>query len=395
MTMFASRRGSAALALCLALTVVACGSDDPPGVGTPRFALSTNVYDGDQTTTYITLLENLDDQTIDLAGSHEIAGSATIGARGGQLYVADGESPVVTRYAIDKGALTKSGEVSFAGRASFVSLDDWTNTFVSDQKAYMLDLVLGNYVVWDPSTMTLTADILTPELARLPLRLDGGTAAVRGDRMYRTFYWKDWDTYTSSTEQYLAVYDLTQDKLVEMVREERCPALSAHVERDEDDNLYFSNWVYNVTETLMKSAPASCALRLPAGSDRFDDWTLPFPTMTENRQAAALAYTGGGKGLLNVFHHERATIGDGTDPRELALSSNWRLWRVDLAGRSAEPVPGLEFLAGGYTTVHADGRTFVMVPIDDYEATQVYEITDAGAELRFDVPGWSYQLIAL
>jgi hypothetical protein len=105
-----------------------------------------------------------------------------------------------------------------------------------------------------------------------------------------------------------------------------------------------------------------------------------------------LRYLGDGQALLDVFYHERAAITSETDPEELSNTPNWRLWQVDLKTNQGKPVEGLDFKAGGYTDITVDGRSYLMVPNDDYSETVLYEIKDGKAVPGLKIPGSSYNI---
>jgi hypothetical protein len=370
-----------------------------PPAAPPLYAFASVVIAPESETTYINLLDTLDLTAIDYGEAIERPGRGAIAAHGGALFVSEGEEPVITRFAVTSGReLEMTGRISFANFGfEAASLDEWNTTFVSPTKAYLLDYATGSHIIWNPTSLEITGEIEAPDLVRENLDLDGSTAVVRGNRMFRTFFWKDWKAYTTSREQVLATFDVENDRLISQTSETRCPGLNNRVEVDESGALYFSNWIYNVSETLVRNAPRSCALRILPGAEGFDPgWVLPFADLTEMREAAGLSYLRGGRGFLAVFHHERVTIDAMTDPQELALSANWRLWGVDLGQRTARPIEGIDWLIGGYSTVKLDGRTFVLVPGEDLAKTSVYEVSDDGrATLRFEARGFAYQLVKI
>ena len=373
------------------------GGSDDAGTGDPLYAISTEIMSDDGSTSYVRTLRSFDGGEIDITKAREFAGRATIAAYNGSLYVADGETPSVLRFSVDAdGNLTETGRVSFLnyGQAS-VALDDWNNTFVSPTKAYMVDWASGAQIVWNPTAMTISGQIEIPGLVKKGWEIDGTPGVVRGNRLYRVFVWGSWETYSFAEDQSLVVIDVETDQVVSTATERRCPALNNRVTRDESDNLYFSNWIYNVPATLTSGAAKSCALRINAGSDSFDpSWSLPYATMTEGREAAGFVYLSGNRGLLDVFHQERVTIDANTDPIDLALSNNWRMWTVDLTSRTAKQVEGLDWLAGGFSVVTLEQRSIVMVPGVNYARTYGYEVSAEGnAVKRFETRGWSSQLI--
>lgn len=393
-----------ALLVLAASSLLGCSDDGepspPPPPVKPRFVIANEVYNADDTTSYIHLLESLDGAMPDKSRAIEIAGGrATIATIGGWVFVAPPDRPSILRYAVDEdGQLQPDGEVSFAAYG-FTSLyiDPWGNTFISPTKAYLHSSTDGTSIVWNPTAMEIVREIPPSQnLVRGTTSLNGSPAAVRGNRLFRTIFWTNWDAWETSTEQYLAVYDINEDRMIALVPETRCPGLSNWIDKDEAGNLYFSNWIWNVSETLVRNAPKSCAVRIPPTSDQFDPaWSLPYAALTQGREAAMYSYVGNGRGLLNVFHGERTTYDSNSDPSELASTPNWRLWSVDAANQTGAPVEGLDFMSGGASTFHIDNRAFVFLPGPLYQFTRAYEITATTATPVFEIPGWSYQLYAL
>jgi hypothetical protein len=384
---------------CATALLFGCGGDDDGGGGQfdTAFAISSVVYDGDDATTYVALIDSLEATEVDYDRALELPGRASIATYGGKLFVGGGDSPVIRRYAIEvDGSFTQDGTVSFAnyGLTGTLFIDDWGLNFISAEKAYLTnssDLT----IVWNPTTMEITGEIETPELLRAaPLSGNSGPAVLRDGKLFRAIGWRDWTSYTTSAEQYLAVYDTATDTLEATVREERCPALDNRVEVAEDGTLYFSNWIYNVTETLGRGAPRSCSLRVLPGATSFDPgWQLTFSDIAEGREGAGLSYLGDGKGFLTVFHHERVTIDAETDLLALAQTPNWRLWSVDLTTRTAAPLEGADWTSGGYSRIELDGRTFILLPSSDYASTQSYEVTAAGLTRHLTLRGFNYQVV--
>ena len=149
-------------------------------------------------------------------------------------------------------------------------------------------------------------------------------------------------------------------------------------------------------EALVKGAPQSCSLRVLAGEEAFDpSWQFRYADVAGGREGAVLRYLGDGKALADIFHDERATIGDTTDPSALGESSNWRLWTVDLHEGTGAPVEGLDFKPGGYNDVHVGGRSFILMPSADYAHTTAYELADGNAARRFEIQGLASHMVEL
>jgi hypothetical protein len=201
-----------------------------------------------------------------------------------------------------------------------------------------------------------------------------------------------------STDFLLAIYDVEKDEIVDLVPETRCPVPGNLVHQDEAGNIYFSNWIWPVAGAVMRDAPSPCVLRIAPGEQRFDpNWTLSYGDVAGGREGAMFSYVGDGQALVSVFHDERTSFDETTDPWGYAGSLNWSIWSVDLESGAGARLPGLDFNGGAYTPVQFDGRLVLMVPggEDESYATQLYEVVDGRAEPRVKLPGWSYQFVKL
>jgi hypothetical protein len=394
-----------AAAMLLAL-VPACGDDESEGMNDdgvggdgPVYVVPTEVYGADfaTSTSYTPLVPSLDVAEISLTGAREVDGRASIGTVGNYLFVASSSAPVVERFELNAdGSLKEAGSLNFMnyGVPEFFAIDDWGAVFVNEQKAYIFNGSNGSHIAWNPSTMTITGEIPGPAIIQEGYALES-VAIVRGNRMYRLFTILNYDTWEFlPNPQYLAVYDVENDKLLSMVEDHRCPQLYARPFADESGDIYFSGWVWTPGLALTSDYPKSCALRVKAGEDTFDpSWQLNFAAdVTAGREAGVLRYLGGGKALLDVFHHERVTIDATTDAQELSGTPNWRLWTIDLNTKTGGPIEAFDFKAGGYTDVQVGGRTFLMMPNGDYSETTAYELVNGEPVQKFKIQGSSYAM---
>jgi hypothetical protein len=376
------------------------GGPNPSSGAKPLFAVPTEVYGADfaTSTSYVPIVPSLDVDTISLDEARELDGRASVASVGKWLFIASSSKPVVERFAVNEdGTLEPDGSLNFSnyGVPEFFAIDPWGALFVNEQKAYIFNGNDGSHIVWNPTTLEITGEIEGPDVTKQGYNLES-IAFVRGARMYRIFTLLNYDSWEFlRAPQYLAVYDLEKDELLELSEETRCPQLYSRPFIDENDDIYFSGWVWTPALTLTSDYPKSCALRIKKGEDGFDpNWQLNFADdVTEGREAGIMRYLGKGKALLDVFHSERATIGDDTDPEELANTPNWRLWTIDLETKTGGPMEGLDFKAGGYQDVQVDDRTFLMVPNEDYSETTAYEIAGDEAKKAFQIQGSSYHMV--
>lgn len=368
----------------------------------PLYAVMYEVYDDVGSTSYLSLIDSLEIESIDVSQAREYGGGrAFVQAYDGWLFVGDAATPTVTRYSVaEDGSLTEEGSIGFAAFGLTAGqFDSWNATFISPEKAYLFDTGLGNTIIWNPTTMQIVGEITPPdELFRPGLSLETTPAAVRDGLMFRTFSWVNFDDATYSTDFFLATYDVATNTLLGLQEETRCPVPGNLVHTDEAGNIYFSNWIWPVAGTLMRDAPAPCVLRVGAGGTGFDpSWSLDYTALAEGRQGAMFTYLDGNRALFSAFYDERTSFDIETSPWSYVGSNNWRIWQADLATNSAAPVEGIDFNGGAFTPVQFDGRLLVMVPggEEDGYATQLYEIVDGVATPRVKLPGWSYQFVKL
>jgi hypothetical protein len=399
-------------ALLAALSpIAACGEDadshdhdhdtDASAVGGQAlFAVPTEVYGADfaTSTSYIPLVPSLDVAEIGLDDAREVDGRASVAAVGDWLFIASSSAPVVERFLVgEDGALEEAGSLNFMnfGLPEAFSIDAWGAVFISPEKAYIFNGSDGSHIVWNPTTLEITGEIKAPDVTKDGYNLES-VAVVRGNRMYRVFTLLNYDSWEFlAAPQYLAVYDLEKDELLDLVEETRCPQLYSRPFIDEKGDIYLSGWVWTPGLTLTGDYPKSCALRINDGEDSFDPgWQLNFADdLTDGREAGIMRYLGDGKALLDVFHDERVSIDEDTDAQELANTPNWRLWSIDLEAKTGGPMESLDFKAGGYTDVQVDGRTFLMVPNEDYSETTAHEVVEGDAVEGFKIRGSSYHMV--
>jgi hypothetical protein len=368
----------------------------------PLYAIMYQVYDDAGSTSYLSLLDSLDIDEIDLSQAREFgSGRAFIQTFEGKLFVGEAESPTVTKYSIaEDGALVAEGTISFANYGLDTGqFDSWNVTFISSTKAYLLNFKDGTTIIWNPSTMEIVGDIPpADEFYREGYSFESTPGALRDGLLFRTVSWANYDEAEYPSDFLLAIYDVEKDELVELVPETRCPVPGNLVHRDEAGNIYFSNWVWPTAGVLMRDAPSPCVLRIQPEENRFDpEWALDYREVTDGRQGAMFSYLGDGQALISAFYDERTSFDETTDPWSYVGSNNWRIWTMDLESKVGAPLEGMDYNGGAFTPVQLDDRLFLLVPggAEDNWASQLWEVVGDVAEPRVKLPGWSYQFVEL
>ena len=398
-------RPAPALAFLSFLATVSCGGTDdnptsapsslePDGVK-PLYALLSLVSTTNSNASYVSLFPSPDFKDVNLGGAREFPGASGLDTVNGKLFVSSGDGPTVMRFGITEGLTWKDeGDINFGNYGPSAAL--WGNGF-GNSKGYMT-FNATERVVWDPSSLTIRGKNAAD--AKLVRDRDGLTVRAAYDRalvtqgteLYWPYYWSDNSYLRFSQTSQIAVYDTASDQIRSLI-DAPCPGLD-FASKDEDGNLYFSNWVFAVAQPSFDgNAPQTCAVRVKAGQTTIDpDFRVNFPAVTEGRQATAFHYIGQGKAFFAVFHKE--LVPPGMSPLDAIQGAYWRFWTYDMATGTAKPLEGIEPFAGGYRPAKIDGRTFLLLPRKDYSSSITYELfPDGTVKALFESPGWAYQFL--
>jgi hypothetical protein len=379
----------------LLAAAAACTGDDAPGpdASEPRFVLGTMVFSTDGTTSYVSVLDSLESQTIDLAQAREFSGLADVWVHDGAVFVTELETLTIAKFEVVGAGLEERGRVSFAAYG-LTDFGFWLNTFVSPTKAYFLHGA-DELIVWDPSAMEITGTVPLPTLeARegfqvFPAYADRA-ARVRDGLLYQPLYWTDQDYFRFTPDSRIAVFDTATDELVDVL-EAPCPGIDFATEDDAGD-LYFSSWVFAPGGAATLDQPATCVVRVAADSDATATHLLDVGALTEGREGGAMRHVGGSAFLLSVLHDDHAT---GTDPAAVTYGANWRFWSYDAATGAASQIDAIDWNAGGAYATEVDGARYLLVPATDYSATTVYRLGADAPEPAIETPGWAVRLFEI
>jgi hypothetical protein len=381
------------------------GTDAPSGIEAspspqaPLYAVATVVSGPEESNMYLRVLDSLEPQEdLDLRLAREFPGWSDVKASGGKLFVSSGEGPTVMRFSVnERRELVEEGRISFAAYTEDAAM--YTQAFISETKAY-LSVGANEYVVWNPATLAITGTITGPELAPVgaaeaaPAQDRG--MVVRGQRLYHSINWFDYENYDMPPTSQIVVIDTETDSIIGSV-DAPCPYLEPGT-LDEDGNIYFSNWVYSPAATWVNDQARACAVRIPAGSDELDpDFRLEFADVTGGHEAAAMEYLGGGRALLSVFHEEKQAFDPAVDhPSDWLFGANWRFSMLDLETREAREIDALGWHSGGYYARRIQEQNYVLVPGTNYESTQLFRLSENGDVTRIlGMNGWSVRVIEL
>ena len=385
--------------------LAACSSNDnggnaPPNGnvdgGSSQYVVSSLVLAPDDgRSAYVSLLDSLAPQQIDYSKAREYSGAADTWVYGGFVFVSDNETMTVTKFSTTSGKLEEVGKVSF-GTYGFSDMGMWNNDFVSPTKSYMMNFKAREYVIWNPTTMKITGKLALPALEErqgfiIDVALADRGTELRGGRLYQPIYWTD-EAYTMFTQDSrIVVIDVEKDAVVEVLHAP-CPGMD-FATQDELGNLYFSNWQSPTTAHLVRNSPATCVVKIPAGTNEVAS-AFTFASVAQGREGSAARYIGKGKMIFSAFHNERIAYNEQTDPNVLGATANWRIWSYDLVSGAAAVVSSIDWNSGSYYAFDIDDKTHVLSPAADYSASTIYAMDDdtGNALPLFQTRGWSLRL---
>lgn len=367
------------------------GSSPPLGAG-PLYLAASWVADVDTTNTYIAVVDSLDED-LDFSTALEVPGYGDAWVWEEWVFVADGESPSVSRYSLDEdGALVFDTRISFANYG-VPSSAFWNQEFVARNKAYLANDAQLEYVVWDPEAMEITGTVPWPEfplpedLAPFQSYTDRGGVVADG-HFFHGLYAHDYEWTYFGQSSIVAVYDIATDALVDTI-EVPCPMMDVASLAD-DGYIYVSGWSYMPLSVGAGVSDTNCAARIDVESRTLDpSWSLAYPDVTGD-EGSGLRVVTGDDGILAVFHGTDVPVTEGMDIWELDAGENdWEIYDIALSTKTATPT-GVKMSDGSYYESHIDDRYFIYLPNGEY--TQVYERTEDGWETRFQAAGWMSRL---
>jgi hypothetical protein len=383
------------------------GSGAPdPGVPTdgPLFAVATTMFLPDGPSSFVSLVADpTANVQVSRAGALEVGGAAALfGVDGRSVFALGGsDSPTITRYEVrDDGRFIEGARMSLAG-LGFGSAFKRSGLvpFLSETKAYFLDDVTAQAVIWNPAEMTIVGSLSLAAAERTGWTFELGERAVGRDGLLFVGASQRGDDETDSGRAYVLVIDTATDTLVTIIEDDRCGNVE-HVIPGGQGALYFGSGALAANmHALQRPAgyPAPCVLRINAGETRFDpSFVVRLPEQTAGRSTGRLVAGNGNEAYVLAFYPEELAepLGPTSDIFAPWDATAWRWWRIRLDGSApGEPVEGAPVGSAAGRILHAGGRDYIN-HVDAETGTSMLLVVDAAgglaAGLRF--PGLPYGL---
>ncbi len=407
------RAARAASGVCVATGLVltaACSSsteEPPPTVPAdgPLYAIATTIFLPDGESSVVTLVgDPTGAEELDTRSGVEVGGSAALfGLDGSSAFALGGsETSFIQRYEVTADGRFEEGKrlgLSSQGIDSAFKLPGLV-PFLSEDKAYFIDDVTEQIVVWNPVEMTVEKSISLASATRegwfLELREQ---AVVRDNLLFIPGRFRDADLGEAGQALALVV-DTDTDELVDVLEDDRCGD-TTQVVTDASGALYFgSGAVAAVLHALKRPAdyPAPCILRILPGERRFDpDFHVALPGLVEDRPAGRLVAGTEGRAYVLALHAELLDeeLGPSTELWAPWDAAAWRWWQIELgASTPGTLVEGAPLGSAAGSVLRSDGRDHIQhLNAEEGSTMLLTPQADGSLKAGLSVPGLPYGLV--
>ena len=247
------------------------GDSEPMSSTSAVYAVGTRIRYSSGRSFYLTLVDDLSPQKLDLSNSLEASGFAYGYAYDGSIFLMDSESLTITRYEVTDELQFVEGD-RFSMAAEGVTRFNKTFYFISPTRAVFLDGARSQYVYWNPQTMTVVEARDTGLPSRGDLSAKISVLFQDAERLIVPHGW--WRSFGISSFEFedeigLQILDRETGDEIALSADSRC-ALPEGGFFDERGDLYILGRANAGIAQYAASADGACMLRLKKGENEFD-----------------------------------------------------------------------------------------------------------------------------
>lgn len=375
-------------------TEARANDEDAAAEPTPAYVVASLVSSSDDDSAmYVSFVDSLDGQTVDHRKGREFPGSSDLWVYGGNVFVSDYETQVITKFRVSGTELIQEGRMGL-GAYDVTSFGFWMNTFIDEHKAYIA-ATPDTVIIWDPTKMEIldTLELPTPEgdaTHRAVAAYGDRATPIRDGLLYLPVYYADESYFEFLPHSTLHVIDTESDAVVETI-ETPCPGLDFATRFGDD--LYFSSWVFAPGGAAVLDGPKTCVVKVPADDPTGAEVAFDMADITDGLEAGLFRSVGADRAMLSVLDPSHTEV-EGADVGTIAFGANWRFWSYDLQTGASAPIDGIDWNAGA--AYPAETRDpIILVPSGDYSDTTAYDLSGDKAKPRLKTPGWTLRLFEL
>jgi hypothetical protein len=306
----------------------------------------------------------------------------------GRAYSTAAQTAVVTRYDVaTNGTITPGPTVSFANFGLSGGFSTRSIVLVSPTKGYLFDDTTLQAITFDPDKMTTgkAIDLSAMKQTGYVTNFSYSIPVRNSTQIVVTAYYYD-QTYSKSIPQTtVALIDTASDG-VTVVNDTRCGDFSTIAAAPNGD-LYFASDTY--AGSLNRAggtsiAPASCMLRMAAGSNSFDpNFFVTMSTLTGTKCAGGVVPGHGNSIWVRGFDETISPVTSTTTALQILGAPAWRWFQIDLANPTAPgTMSSFAPSAGELKYFIVGGHALVDNGSADFMNTNEVDMTASGAPVQ-------------
>lgn len=314
--------------------------------------------------------------------------SADVEQFNGKVYIRDRVANTMTRYKVTADRkLTMDGQFSFSTLA--LGTSRYSNAFVSDDRAYLMDSTGWRLIGWNPTTMTLSGEVISIDGMKKDATLTGSISpAVKvGNRLLAAINWENFTNLVLFPGSGLLVIDPATPSAPVFIEDARVGG-GFRITPAPNGDAFLTGTVGGDVRKFGSALgggalPASGIVKLPSGQAAFDpSYLVDVEAITQTRSVGAIHRIDDTTLLAQIYDPSLdlpATLD------ALRSSTNFEFVFVDTVNKTFAPVAALpkggQANAGNHVV---DGKLYIQLA--NTTGSVAYAVSATGVTEAFPVP---------